>query len=63
MTDRKPWVGDQVYDEVTDRPAIVTDVRRGSRYILRPVLGGGRPWVAEDPKKLLLMEPRPEPRR
>ncbi|MFJ4337910.1 hypothetical protein [Streptomyces sp. NPDC088915] len=57
MKDGKPWVGDQVRDEATGRKAIVTDVREGSVYILRPVAGGGAFWEAEDPGRLTVTEP------
>ncbi|MFE2011335.1 hypothetical protein [Streptomyces sp. NPDC059491] len=57
MKDGKPWVGDQVRDEATNRKAIVTDVRAGSFYVLRPVTGGGDTWEVEDPEKLTIIEP------
>ncbi len=41
MKDGKPWVGDRVRDEATGRKAVVTDVRKGSIHVLRPVTGGG----------------------
>ncbi|MGA5649366.1 hypothetical protein [Streptomyces seoulensis] len=55
MKDGKPWVGDAVRDGATGRKAIVTDVQRGSRYILRPHAGGGPTWVAEDPETLTVV--------
>ncbi|MFD3948023.1 hypothetical protein [Streptomyces sp. NPDC058579] len=57
MKDGKPWVGDQVRDEATNRKAIVTDVRAGSFYVLRPIAGGGAFWEVEDPKRLTVIEP------
>lgn len=57
MKDGKPWVGDQVRDEATGRKAIVTDVRKGSTYIPRPVAGGGAFWEAEGPDRLTVTEP------
>ncbi|MFD5103966.1 hypothetical protein [Streptomyces cinereoruber] len=50
-------MGDQVRDEATGRKAIVTDIRKGSIYILRPVAGGGAFWEAEDPDRLIVTEP------
>lgn len=61
MTHAKPWVGDHVRDEVSGRPAIITDVRRGD-YVLRPVQGPGE-WIAEDPARLRLIAPAALPRR
>lgn len=58
MKDGNPWVGDQVRDEVTGRDAIVTDVRRNTLYVLRPVWGGYDLWTARDPTKLTVIEPR-----
>lgn len=39
MRDDRPWVGDQVHDEDADREGIVTDVQRGTVYILRALHG------------------------
>ncbi|MFJ4869603.1 hypothetical protein [Streptomyces sp. NPDC088757] len=50
-------MGDQVHDEATGRKAIVTDVRKGSVYILRPVAGGGAFWEIEDPGRLTVTKP------
>ncbi|MFJ9917677.1 hypothetical protein ACIRSF_00030 [Streptomyces rubiginosohelvolus] len=49
-------MGDTVHDEVTDRKAIVTDVQKGTTFILRPEAGGGENWVAQDPEKLTVVE-------
>lgn len=57
MKDGKPWVGDEVRDEVTGRKAIVTGVRRGSVYVLPHVWGGGDTWEAENPEKLTVTGP------
>ncbi|MGW3153986.1 hypothetical protein ACWDG9_04670 [Streptomyces sp. NPDC001073] len=57
MKDGKAWVGDTVHDEIADKTAIVTDVQRGSTFILRPPSGGGESWVAQDPSKLTVVEP------
>ncbi|MEV1096503.1 hypothetical protein AB0I87_13660 [Streptomyces sp. NPDC049952] len=54
--DRKPWVGDQVHDEDTDREAIITDVRRKEGYILRP-LHGGSEWTSTTPERLRITVP------
>lgn len=61
MTEAKPWVGDHVRDDVSGRPAIITDVRRGD-YVLRPVQGPGE-WIAEDPARLRFIAPATLPRR
>ncbi|MFF5763479.1 hypothetical protein ACFY8F_13230 [Streptomyces tanashiensis] len=57
MKDGKPWVGDEVRDEATNRKAIVTDVRGDSVYVLRHIWGGGDTWEAEDPDKLTVTKP------
>ncbi|MFC4503407.1 MULTISPECIES: hypothetical protein [Streptomyces] len=37
MTDeRQPWVGDLIHDKDADRRGIVTDVRVGAVWVLRP---------------------------
>ncbi|AJE83126.1 regulatory protein [Streptomyces albus] len=58
MKDGKVWVGDQVYDEVAERSAFVTDVRDGNSYVLRPRWGGGETWCAADPGRLTLVTAR-----
>ncbi|MFD8472066.1 hypothetical protein ACFV2E_08415 [Streptomyces globisporus] len=58
MRNGSAWVGDTVHDACTGRSAIVTDVRKGSEFILRPVAGGGPHWTAEYPQKLTMIEPR-----
>lgn len=60
MKDGKPWIGDQVHDGAADRKAIVTDVRHGTAYVLRPIWGGGDTWEAEDPEKLTVTAPAGE---
>lgn len=57
----RPWVGDEVRDETTGRAAIITDVRGGQSYVLRPVIGAGE-WIAEDPGRLTLVRRRQDRR-
>lgn len=45
------WVGDLVHDEDTGRRGIVTDVRGGSTWVLRPEFGTGR-WTSRAPERL-----------
>lgn len=61
MKNGQAWVGDTVHDACTGRSAIVTDVRKGSEFILRPVWGDGPHWTAEDPRKLTVVEPLQTP--
>ncbi|MEU6487292.1 hypothetical protein [Streptomyces sp. NPDC046887] len=56
---RTPWVGDLVLDEDTGREGIVTDVRDGSVWVLRPEQGPGT-WTVEDPDRLALLTSREE---
>ncbi|MGA5318924.1 hypothetical protein ACPCIU_00650 [Streptomyces seoulensis] len=51
------WVGDLVYDEDTGRRGIVTDVRGGSMWVLRPEFGTGR-WTSRAPERLTVLIPR-----
>lgn len=55
---RKPWVGDQVHDDATDREGIVSDVKGGTTYVLRHLHGGGLIWTTSDPGRLTVTVPR-----
>ncbi|MET7509357.1 hypothetical protein [Streptomyces albidoflavus] len=59
MSGRTPWVGDLVHDEEADRRGIVTDVRGGTVWVLRPEYGVER-WTSERPERLTLLTPREE---
>ncbi|MFF3895514.1 hypothetical protein ACFYY3_20455 [Streptomyces sp. NPDC001812] len=59
--ERTPWVGDLIHDENADRRGIVTDVRGGTVWVLRPESGPGQ-WTSEQPECLTLMIPREEMR-
>lgn len=61
MTGRRPWVGDLVRDRDADRLGIVTDVRGGALWVLRPERGGGR-WTSDRPDRLAVVTPREEMR-
>ncbi|MER8033389.1 hypothetical protein ABTZ78_30985 [Streptomyces bauhiniae] len=54
---RGAWVGDLVHDEDADRRGIVTDVRGGTLWVLRPEYGTGQ-WTSESPERLTLLEAR-----
>ncbi|MCK8679498.1 hypothetical protein [Streptomyces lichenis] len=56
-----PWVGDLVHDRDAGRDGIVTDVRGGSVWVLRPELGPGT-WTSERPERLELVTSRVEMR-
>ncbi|OWA18331.1 hypothetical protein B9W68_05295 [Streptomyces sp. CS227] len=56
-----PWVGDLVHDEDADRRGIVTDVRGGTVWVLRPEHGVER-WTSERPERLALLASREEKR-
>ncbi|CAM5736255.1 hypothetical protein [Streptomyces hirsutus] len=60
--ERSPWVGDLIHDKDADRRGIVTDVRGGSLWGLRPELGPGKPWTSDRPERLGLVTPREEMR-
>lgn len=49
-----PWVGDEVHDAVTDRPAILTDIRSDGTHLLRTPRGPDQ-WPAADPAKLTVV--------
>ncbi|MBQ0868272.1 hypothetical protein [Streptomyces sp. RK75] len=53
-----PWVGDLIHDEDVDRRGIVTDVRGGTLWVLRPEYGVEQ-WTSEHPARLTLLEVRP----
>ncbi|MCX5597638.1 hypothetical protein OOK29_05740 [Streptomyces phaeochromogenes] len=56
MRDGKAWVGDEIFDEDTQRAGIVTDVS-GGRYLLRPTAGGGPEWVSINSDRLTVTVP------
>ncbi|MEU1311512.1 hypothetical protein ABZ419_21835 [Streptomyces cinnamoneus] len=54
-------VGDEVLDEVTGRPGIVTDITRATGfYILRPKRGYGGHWTCDEVNKLKVTRRREE---
>ncbi|MFH8791268.1 hypothetical protein [Streptomyces sp. NPDC017941] len=57
MSERSPWVGDLIHDEDADRRGIVTDVRGGAVWVLRPEAGPGL-WTSEHPEPLTVVESR-----
>ncbi|MFF8456980.1 hypothetical protein ACF06T_20865 [Streptomyces albidoflavus] len=59
MSGRTPWVGDLVHDEEAGRRRIVTDVRGGTVWVVRPEYGVER-WTSERPERLTLLTPREE---
>lgn len=54
---RGAWVGDLIHDKDADRRGIVTDVRGGTVWVLRPEAGPGL-WTSEHPGRLTVLEPR-----
>ncbi|MFF1422410.1 hypothetical protein [Streptomyces sp. NPDC058280] len=56
MKNGKAWVGDQIRDEDSEREGIVTDVRRGTIYILRPLYGPGQ-WENRNVDRLTVTVP------
>ncbi|WP_406206109.1 hypothetical protein [Streptomyces decoyicus] len=52
-----PWVGDLIHDEDAGRRGVVTDVRDGSLWVLRPECGPGQ-WTSEHPERLTVVTPR-----
>ncbi|MFI8364585.1 hypothetical protein ACIGD1_31075 [Streptomyces sp. NPDC085612] len=54
---RRAWVGDLVHDEDADRQGIVTDVRGGALWVLRPVYGTHR-WTSPWPERLRVVRTR-----
>ncbi|MFK8845563.1 hypothetical protein [Streptomyces sp. Ac-502] len=62
MSDEQlPWVGDLIHDEDTRRRGIVTDVRGGTVWVLRPEWGQGQ-WDSRRPDRLTLIMPREDVR-
>lgn len=59
--ERTPWVGDLIHNENAGRCGIVTDVRGGAVWVLRPESGPGQ-WTSEQPECLTVMSPREEMR-
>ncbi|MFI8504948.1 hypothetical protein ACIGFK_41550 [Streptomyces sp. NPDC085524] len=58
MSGRRAWVGDHVEDG-NGYGAIVTDVRGGTTWVLRPVYGGtAHQWEVDDPDTLTVIRPR-----
>ncbi|MGW2466528.1 hypothetical protein [Streptomyces bauhiniae] len=51
------WVGDLVHDEDAGRRGIVTDVRGGAMWVLRPEFGTGQ-WTSLAPERLTVLMPR-----
>ena len=58
---RRPWVGDLIHDEIADRRGVVTDVRGGAVWVLRPESGPGQ-WTSRQPECLTMVTPREERR-
>ncbi|MEF3117865.1 hypothetical protein [Streptomyces chrestomyceticus] len=52
--EQSPWMGDLVHDEDTRRRGIVTDVRGGTVWVLRPEWGQGQ-WASRRPDCLTLI--------
>ncbi|MFF9806641.1 hypothetical protein ACF1G5_16170 [Streptomyces coeruleorubidus] len=59
--EQRPWVGDLIHDEITDRSGVVTDVRGGAVRVLRPESGPGY-WTSRQPERLTVVTPREERR-
>ncbi|MER7403404.1 hypothetical protein ABT373_13180 [Streptomyces sp. NPDC000070] len=55
--ERRPGVGDLIHDETTDRCGVVTDVRGGAVWVLRPESGPGQ-WTSRQPDRLRVLKPR-----
>ncbi|UUN30469.1 hypothetical protein [Streptomyces sp. FIT100] len=55
--ERKPRVGDLIHDEDADRHGVVTDVRGGAVWVLRPESGPGQ-WTSRHPERLAVVTPR-----
>ncbi|WP_329327859.1 hypothetical protein [Streptomyces luteogriseus] len=58
---RTPWVGDLVRDEIARRRGVITDVRGGTVWVLRPECGPGQ-WTSRQPERLKVVTPREEMR-
>ncbi|MEU7162069.1 hypothetical protein [Streptomyces chrestomyceticus] len=52
--EQSPWVGDLVHAEDTRRRGIVTDVRDGTVWVLRPEWRRGQ-WASRQPDRLTLI--------
>ncbi|MGO4462602.1 hypothetical protein AB4039_35740 [Streptomyces sp. M-16] len=58
MSAHRAEVGDQVKD-TTGQGAIVTDIKAGTTWVLRPVYGGtSRHWETSDPDTLTVVRRR-----
>ncbi|MFJ6631991.1 hypothetical protein ACIQMR_11430 [Streptomyces sp. NPDC091376] len=57
--ERKPWVGDLIHDTDANRRGVVTDVRGGAVWVLRPESGPGQ-WTSRQPERLTVVTPREE---
>ncbi|MFK0016299.1 hypothetical protein [Streptomyces sp. NPDC091027] len=58
MSRRRAEVGDQVKD-TTGQGAIVTDIKGGTTWVLRPVYGGtSHQWETDDPDTLTVIRCR-----
>ncbi|WP_371619946.1 hypothetical protein [Streptomyces sp. NBC_00454] len=58
MTGQRAWVGDHVKD-ANGHGVIVTDVRGGTTWVLRPVYGGtSSQWETDDPDALTVLRRR-----
>jgi hypothetical protein len=55
-------VGDLIHDEDAGRRGVVTDVKHGVLWVLRPEYGSER-WMSERPERLTVVTPREELRR
>ncbi|MCZ4117915.1 hypothetical protein [Streptomyces sp. H39-S7] len=59
MTRPRAEVGDLVEDQ-QGRRAIVTDIKKGKTWVLRPPSGSTTAqWESDDPDSLRILEPRP----
>ncbi|MEU0189509.1 hypothetical protein ABZ250_06570 [Streptomyces afghaniensis] len=54
-------MGDLVQDETAGRRGVVTDVRGGAVWVLRPESDPGR-WTSRHPERLTVVTPREERR-
>ncbi|WP_338781372.1 hypothetical protein [Streptomyces sp. DG1A-41] len=50
-------MGDLIHDEIAGRRGVVTDVRGGAVWVLRPESGPGR-WTSRQPERLTVVTPR-----
>ncbi|KAA0941826.1 hypothetical protein [Streptomyces apricus] len=56
----KPWVGDQVWDEVAEKEGVVTDVKNGVYELRPPNRTWGETWTVLDGTKLRVTVSRQE---